>query len=634
MRPPKNVGKSEAVPGDAAIAAAVSQAVRLPGLQTRQLRGGVPGQAPPRSARTQYELGLSRLAKGDEAGAAHALREAVALDPALGVAWRKLGDLLARAGDGPGADAAYMSYVASAANDADLMRAATALLDRKYELAERLFRARLRGAPGDVVAMRLLAEALISTDRIPDAVALLERVLDLAPSFAAARYNYASALFGLGKHLQSLPHFELLVAQNPGHVNYRTSLGTTLSLLGRFERAIKIYEGILKDAPDDPQLWLNYGNVLRHGRRRVDSVRAYRTCLQLAPTRGDAWWNIANLKTEPFSADDIAAMRGQLAGAGLSVRDRLNFHYALGFALEQMGDYAESFAHYGEGARLRRGQVSYSADENSTRVRRGAALFTPAFLAARADWGCDDPAPIFIVGLPRAGSTLIEQILASHSAVEGTRELMEIVDIVSDLTSRPGHGPYPACVTGLPAGPLAALGQRYIENTRIYRLTDKPLFIDKNPNNWAYLGLIHLILPRARIIDARREPMASCFSAFKQNFVSGMEFSYDLAELGRYYNDYVQMMAHFDSVLPGRVHRVAYEDLVADTEGEVRRLLAYCDLPFEPACLRFWETQRAVVTPSSEQVRRPIFREALEHWRHYEPWLGPLREALGRSPPT
>lgn len=609
MRPPKR-GQP-----DAATTAAISRILQTPA---------------PGNAKAEYERGLSLAARGNDQGAVAAFRAAVKQDPAMSAAWRKLGDVLARMGDAKGADASYMAYVGSAGTDADLIRAAHALLDEQWSTAERLLRARLRTAPTDIAAMRLLAEACVGLGRHKDAEALLHRALSLAPSFSAARQTLASVLFRQGKHAESLPYIERLIAEKPHDVQYRTLLASTMSLLGQYDRAIEIYAGLIAAVPDNPTIGVSYGNVLRHGGRRADAVRAYRACLKVAPALGEAYWNLANLKIEPFSPDDIAAMRLALAGDAVSTQDRLYLSYALGHALEQAADYAGSFAHYAAGAALRRGLITYSADDTTDQVRRAAELFTPAFFAARADDGCADPAPIFIVGLPRAGSTLIEQILSSHSAVEGTRELPEIGNIEADLRGG-GAATYPACLAGLDGATLRALGERYMERTRVYRRTERPFFIDKNPTNWAHCGLIHLILPRARIIDARRAPMASCFAAFKQYFVNGMEFSYDLTELGRYYNDYVRLMTHFETALPGGIHRVLYEDMVANTELEVRRLLAYCGLPFEAACLRFWETRRAVVTPSSEQVRQPIFRDSVGQWRHYEAWLGPLQDALRKA---
>jgi hypothetical protein len=333
-----------------------------------------------------------------------------------------------------------------------------------------------------------------------------------------------------------------------------------------------------------------------------------------------------------FSAAEEGAMMAQLARPDLSVEDRFHLHYALGKALEDRGEFAGSFDHYAAGAKLRRGEIQYDAAETTAQTRRAAALFTGDFFASRAGGGSQDPAPIFIVGLPRSGSTLVEQILASHSSVEGTMELPEMAAMVASLIrggGKPDPTVYPGVLAALSAEERAGLGEAFIERTRIHRKLGRPFFIDKMPQNFWHIGLIQLVLPNARIIDARRHPMAACFSAFKQHFARGQGFSYDLGEVGRYYRDYVDLMAHLDEVLPGRIHRVIYEDMVEDTEGQVRRLLAYCGLAFEPACLRFHENERAVRTASSEQVRRPIFREGVDHWRHYETWLGPLKEALG-----
>ncbi|MBV8405648.1 MAG: sulfotransferase, partial [Gammaproteobacteria bacterium] len=330
---------------------------------------------------------------------------------------------------------------------------------------------------------------------------------------------------------------------------------------------------------------------------------------------------------------DIEAMRTQLARPQLPADDRAQLHFALGKALEDEARYEESFGHYAEANHLRRLSSHYDPDRTTGRLERSREILTREFFAARRGYGTDAPDPIFIVGMPRAGSTLLEQILASHSAVEGTMELPNIMSLVGQLAAerggRYGASPYPALLADLDAAECRALGERYLAETRVQRRTRRAFFIDKMPNNFAHLGLIQLILPNARIIDARRHPLACCFSVFKQNFARGQQFAYDLGDLGRYYRDYVALMSHFDNALPGRVHRVFYERLIEDTEGQVRRLLEYCGLPFEASCLRFYENERAVRTPSSEQVRKPIFRDALDHWRHFEPWLEPLKSAVG-----
>jgi hypothetical protein len=327
-------------------------------------------------------------------------------------------------------------------------------------------------------------------------------------------------------------------------------------------------------------------------------------------------------------------MREQLGRPGLTPEDRFHFHFALAKALEDMEAYRESFEHYSRGNRQRRAMVTYDAKETTAQVRRSKALFSRKFFEERAGSGSPQPDPIFIVGLPRSGSTLLEQILSSHSSVEGTMELPDIISIARTLGERKTRGEvskYPEVLATLDTDQLRALGEQYLAGIRIQRKTDAPYFIDKMPNNFAHVGLIHLILPNAKIVDARRHPLGCCFSAFKQHFARGQGFTYDLTELGRYYRDYVELMAHFDEVLPGRIHRVLYERVIEDTEAEIRRLLKYCGLPFEDSCLRFYETGRAIRTASSEQVRRPIYREGLDQWRNFEPWLEPLRRALGSA---
>jgi hypothetical protein len=350
------------------------------------------------------------------------------------------------------------------------------------------------------------------------------------------------------------------------------------------------------------------------------------------PGLGEAYWSLANLKTFRFTPEQTQAMRTQLANGSLTPEDRFHFEFSLGKALEDAGEYAESFEHYLEGNRLRRAMIGYDAEENHAHVERSRRFFTRELFTERAGWGCAAPDPIFVVGLPRSGSTLIEQILASHSQVEGTMELPDVgmlARLVGARTTRPGVAAYPRALQKFSAEELRELGEKYLQQTRVQRKTAAPFFIDKMPNNFAHLGLIHLMLPNAKIIDARRHPLGCCLSAFKQHFARGQTFTYELEELGRYYRDYVELMAHIDDVLPGRVHRVFYENMVEDTEAEVRRLLRYCGLEFEPGVMKFHENQRAVRTASSEQVRRPIFREGMDQWRHYESHLGALKRALG-----
>jgi tetratricopeptide (TPR) repeat protein len=584
----------------------------------------------PRAASVHYELGqtLAALGKADEA--ISALRRAAALKPDMPEAWGALGDQLTLAGDTPGADAAYAQHIRASVNDPVLMEAAIALCEDRLAVAERLLRDHLHRFPTDVAAIRMLAEAGTRLGRYGDAENLLARCLELAPSFVGARHNYAIVLYRQQKAAQAIPQIERLLALEPRDPAYRLLMAAAFGLVGEYDRAIEIYERVLAEYPDQPKIWLSYGHALRTAGRVDDALVAYRRCIAMTPEMGEAYWSLANLKTERFSPAEEAAIGAQLARPDLSADNRLHLHYALGKALEDRGDFTVSFEHYARGAELRRDEAAYDAAETTDQTQRSRALFTSAFFAARAGGGSESTAPIFIVGLPRSGSTLIEQILASHSAVEGTMELPDIVAMARALGGRERESrAYPGVLADLSPRRRAELGEEYIAQTRIQRRLGRPFFIDKMPNNFRHIGLIQLILPNARIIDARRHPMGACFSAFKQHFARGHRFSYDLADLGRYYRDYLALMDHFDAVLPGRVHRVIYEDLVEDTEGEVRRLLDHCGLAFEPACLLFHENERAVRTASSEQVRRPIFREGLDHWRNYETWLGPLKEALG-----
>jgi tetratricopeptide (TPR) repeat protein len=589
-------------------------------------------QSQPNWAAAHYELGLTLGARRNGDGAVAALRRAVTLKREMPEAWRALGDHLTATGDASGADEAYAQHIKFSTHDPRLMEAAAALCDNKIPVAEALLRAHLKQHPTDVPALRMLAEVGTRLGRYADAEAMLERCLQLAPSFVAARHNYAFVLHRQHKEQSALAQIDRALeaeSRNPGYRNLKAAI---LISVGEYEHAIALYADVLAEYPGNAKVWMSYGHALKTAGRHGECVSTYRRSIELAPHLGEAYWSLANLKTFRFAEADIAAMRARLERVDLSDEDRFHFHFALGKALEDAQLFTASFAHYEQGNRLRRATVDYDADWNSEQVQRAKALFTPQFFAQRAGWGAPAADPIFIVGLPRSGSTLLEQILASHPLVEGTMELPDLVDIVRDLGGgrpRARTDDYPHSLAGLDAAALRALGERYLAQTRIYRKSSAPLFIDKLPNNFAHTGLIHLILPRAKIIDARRHPLGCCFSGYKQHFARGQHFTYSLDEIGRYYRDYVELMAHYDEVLPRRVHRVIYERMIEDTEGEVRRVLDYCGLPFDERCLRFYENERAVRTASSEQVRRPIYREGVDHWLNYEPWLEPLKSALG-----
>jgi cytochrome c-type biogenesis protein CcmH/NrfG len=489
----------------------------------------------------------------------------------------------------------------------------------------------LNQAGDDAEALRTRAQAATRLRRYEEAEALLERCLALDPACDAARRDYASLLQRQNKAPQALVQIEMLLARDPRRASDRALRAAILAQLGDYDGAIAIYEALLKADPDAAKTWMSYGHALKTVGRLGDGIAAYRRSLALAPGVGEAYWSLANLKTFRFTAADMAAMQLQLARADLPDEDRYHLDFALGKALEDAGDYAASFEHYRAGNALRRRSLNYDAGRVHEHVARAMALFTPAFFAERAGMGAKARDPIFIVGLPRAGSTLIEQILASHSKVEGTSELPDILAIARRLGGRErglGEAAYPDTLRNLRAADFEGLGEAFLNRTHVYRRQGRPFFVDKMPNNFFHIGLIHLTLPNARIIDARRGALACSFSCFKQHFSTGQAFAYDLTDLGRYFADYAALMDHFDAVLPGKVHRVVHEEMVADPEREIGRLLDYCGLPFEAACLRFHDTDRAVRTPSSDQVRRPIFTDGLDQWRNYEPWLEPLRAAL------
>jgi len=585
------------------------------------------GWAPP-----SYEAGVTLGLAGRREEAVEWLRRAVQIKADIGDAWRLIADHLLALGDPSGADAAYANHLITSTRDPRLAAPATALLNNRVTEAEELLRAHLTQNPTDVVAIRMQADVAVRLSRSARAEQMLAYCLDLAPDYAAARHDYALVLHRLNKNAEAIAQVDRLLASDPKNPSYLNLKSAALTRLGDHAQAAAIYSAILADYPDNANVWISLGHTLRTTGRSEEAVAAYRKAIALAPGLGDAWWALANVKTLRFSDEDVATMRRQVVRADIRTIDRSQLHFALGKALEDAADYAESFRQYEEGNRLRRAASRYDADAITGLVRRSRGTFTREFLAERAGWGAPAPDPIFIVGLPRSGSTLVEQILASHSAVEGTMELMNVVALAWSLTASRKDAAvksYPELLASVGAVELRQLGERYLRETRVYRKTAAPHFIDKLPNNWEHAGLIHLMLPNAKIIDVRRDAMGCCFSCFKQHFASGQDFAYDLRDLGQYYSNYVAMMAHFDAVLPGRIHRVDYRALVDDTETEVRRLLEYCGLPFEEACLRFYENARAVRTPSSEQVRSPIFRDALDQWRHFEPWLGPLKDALG-----
>ena len=571
------------------------------------------------------------MALKDAPRAIEALLRAVNINPSLAVSWRMLAGLYRMVGEETNAATAADHVATLGRLPPEVVTATSLFSDGDLVPAEAIVRAFLLRHGDHPDAMRLLARIGMAHGVLDDAEYLLEAVLTLAPGHQGARYDYAQALVQRQKYVQARGEVERLLALDPANADYRALAATTAVGLGEHGRAIGIYRGLLAEAPQSPDVNLWMGHALKTVGEVGEAVVVYQAAASARPDFGDAYWSLANLKLYRFADDEMTRMRQEEASPATGAVDRYHLCFALGKALEDRGEIAQSWTYYERGNALKRAESRYRPEIIETNTQKQIEVCTRDWFESRAGWGDHSPDPIFIVGLPRSGSTLIEQILSSHSRVEGTQELAEIPRIALDLQGRDhdlDDPRYPAVMAELPAGDFSRLGASYLADTRVYR-TGKPLFIDKMPNNFRHIGLIQLMLPKARIVEARREPMACCFSNLKQLFANGQEFTYSTGDIARYYRTYLELMRHWDEALPGRVLRMQYEDVVADLEGSVRRLLDHCGLEFEPACVEFHKTRRSVRTPSSEQVRQPIFRDGLDQWRKYEPWLGPLKSALG-----
>jgi predicted Zn-dependent protease len=604
-----------------------------------------------------YDLALTFAAMSVYERALKELKALTRRVPRHPEAWIRLAELLRLSGKDKAADEAEAQAARCAGETSKWRRTQDYRTPAQLDAAKRALETSVAGDdrhkktatlrrhlaenPTDAAALSLLSDLEMQDCDNFTSVALLERSLELSPSWRAARLEFAKRLADQRQYVRALEQATILLRDDPENPLYHILHAEALADFGDLSSAIGVLEALVQRFPANPDLLFRYASCLRSVGKRDASARSYRACLEISPTMGHAYAALADLKGDYLSPADIDTMRTHLADPGLDPSNRIGMHYALGHALERTGDFSASFAAYGAAARLTRGSFlgggdTYNEEPFVQTVRRLKEFYTKRLLSRFA--ASQPPAaitPIFVVGMPRAGSTLVEQILASHSQVEGTRELPLVAEIVRELAaSRRIVSPnaYPDCVRKLTPVRLAGLGERYLERSRAHRRTDRPYFTDKRPWNWLDAGFIHLILPHAKIIDIRRAPMAACFAMYKQQLPKDAAFSYDLGELGRYYNIYVSLMEHWKSVMPGRIHFVQYESLVEDTENEIRRMLDYCGLPFEENCLSFWETERVVLTPSAEQVRRPIYRDAVEQWRNFEPWLGPVKEALSQPP--
>ena len=497
--------------------------------------------------------------------------------------------------------------------------------------AEDLCRQYLRKVPHDVEGMRLLADIGARLGVLDDAEFLLDSAVKLAPDNVPARIDLIQVLRKRQNFARALEEAEHLLESSPENPQFLSLYAIESMQTGDFDTALDVFDQVLARLPGDPGTLTSKGHALKTRGDYEAAVDAYRGAIAGAPGHGEAYYSLANLKVYTFSDAEITGMQSQVTDRNLPYMDRVYLNFALGKAFEDVGDYDSSFEYYEEGNRLKKAQSRYDAGQMTADLRAQSEVCTADFFAEREGYGHEAPDPIFILGLPRAGSTLLEQILSSHSQVDGTLELPNILSL-SQRLRRQGRNddasPYPWNLADLSREKCREYGAEFMRDTRIHR-EGAPFFIDKMPNNFRHIGLIRLILPNARIIDARRHPLACCFSGFKQLFAEGQEFTYDLEDIGVYYRDYVELMDHWDEVLPGFVLRVTNEDIVDDLETQVRRMLDFCGLPFEESCLEFHRTERNIRTPSSEQVRQPINRSGLDYWRHYEPWLGPLKNALG-----
>ncbi len=586
----------------------------------------------PANGRAYQEMAHCRRDMGDLDGALSAYQEAVARNSALLGSWQMLERLHGQAGREAAADfaAAQVDYLSSL--PPQLLTVASLIQEGKMYKAEQLCRHFLQTQGHHVEGMRFLAQIGMSFNVHDEAEFLLESAVVLDPENTGAHFDYVGTLQKRQKFSEALEQARLLRDKDPENPQVDMLYANQNLAVGNFDEALRIYRDRAEDTPNNPGIHLTLGHALKTTGEQEEAIKAYTHAYTIKPDFGDAYWSLANLKTYKFNEAQIASMREREAASATQLGDRYHLCFALGKALEDHGAYEESFTYYERGNRLKREEVGYDWRRITQEIDRQIEHCTPALFADKAGSGCAASDPIFILGLPRAGSTLLEQILASHSQVEGTMELPNILALAHKLGGRrriDEEPEYPANLTELTQDELTEFGEAFIRDTMIHRKAGTPFFIDKMPNNFRHIGLIHMILPNAKIIDARRSAMGCCFSGFKQLFAEGQEFTYGLEEVGHYYSDYVRLMDHWDSVLPGKVLRVRYEDVVADLETQVRRLLEYCELPFEEACLNFHQNERAVRTASSEQVRQPIYKTGVDQWENYSPWLDPLRETLG-----
>ena len=585
----------------------------------------------PDYGRSYQEQGYNFVALKDGVAATTAFEKAVSLNPALLESWRALHGRYVFLGVSRKIQLAADQIRRLEEIPAALRTVESLLHEGKLFLAEQLCRQFLKEQPHHKEAMRLLAELGTRLQILDEAEFLLESCVDFYPEFDRARYDYVQVLNKRQKYDKSLSEARVLFSSSPKNLLYAATFATQQEAVGNFEEALFIYEDLLATQGDFPNMLTSRGHALKTCGRTDEAIASYQRAYRAQPDYGDAYWSLANLKTYRFNDDELALMTEQEAGEDISAGNRIHLCFALGKALEDRGEFERSFTYYSRGNDLKRLDSGYRSKAMEEELSKQKELFDRDFFLQRDGMGCDDASPIFVLGLPRAGSTLLEQILASHSQIDGTMELANVIGTANRLSGQRQYKaalPYPEILKQLSEEQARQLGEQFIADTQHHRAGGL-YFVDKMPNNFRHIPLIQLMLPRAKIIDARRHPMACCFSGFKQLFAEGQEFTYGLEEVGRYYRAYVDIMAHWDSVLPDRILRVQHEDVIEDLSGQVARILDYCELPFEQACVDFHQNERAVRTPSSEQVRQPIYKSGMEQWQHFSDFLAPLEQALG-----
>ena len=550
------------------------------------------------------------------------------MNPTLMASWKNLAELFLKQGKSEQYGLVLKELERLNSLPAEIRSVASFLYEGKLFKAERLCREYLKRHPKCVEAMRLLALIGAKLHVLDDAEFLLESALEFDPNNLQVRMDYIGVLQRRQKFSDALEQAKLIQQSDPEQNSFKLVYANALAAAGKYEEALELYLNELPKQPNNATLQMAMGHAYKTIGNQKKAISSYENATKIRTDFGDAYWSLANLKTYKFSNKQIQSMEAVAADSETSLEDQYHTCFALGKALEDQGDYERSFKYYEKGNSLKKTESRYDSEKMTIELKLQKEVCSRSFFSERQDFGAEAPDPIFIVGLPRAGSTLLEQILASHSEVEGTLELPNVLSLVRKLQGRrrvSDRPRYPDILNNLGREEFKKFGEQYIADTAFHRTQKKAFFTDKMPNNFRHIGLIHLILPNAKIIDARREPMDCCFSCFKQLFAEGQEFTYNLKDLSQYYRDYVDLMSHWDKVLPGRVLRVDHEDVIQDLETQVKRLLDYCGLGFEEECLEFYNTDRAVRTASSEQVRQPIYKSS-EQWKNFESHLSELKK--------